>query len=186
MDVISAAEQIGKEMERIEKKRENVIASSRSIIRATKKIIHSIHVGEEYGTAVNDLKKDVLSLKGLESELVHSAEDALMEYSETCIFAAVVEKRDVPTYSELNVMSRAWALGLADSLGEIRRMILNLLLAGDKKNAEYLFKRMETICEAVMSFDVPDAILPIRRKQDVARSVTEKTRTDLVYSSLRS
>jgi translin len=30
-----------------------------------------------------------------------------------------------------------------------------------------------------MRFDYPDALIPIRRKQDVARSLVEKTRGDI-------
>jgi len=187
MNVMSMAEQIGREMEISEKKRESVISTSRIIIRKTKKVIHAIHQQEDHREAMKDLVKDVAVLvKDCDQEMMRNADDALMEFAEACIFEAVVLNKDIPSYSDLGVTSRAWALGLADSLGEIRRMILDLLLAGDSKRTEHLFKRMEDICEAVMSFDIPDAILPIRRKQDVARSVTEKTRTDLVYSCLRN
>jgi Predicted RNA-binding protein of the translin family len=187
MNVMSMAEQIGREMEISEKKRESVISSSRVIIRKTKKVIHAIHLQEDHHVEMKELVKDVAVLvNDLDAETMRSAEDALMEFSEACIFESVVLEKRIPSYSDLGITSRSWALGLADSLGEIRRMILNLLLTGDVRKAEYLFKRMEEICEAVMSFDVPDAVLPIRRKQDVARSVTEKTRTDLVYSSLRN
>ena len=187
MNVMSMAEGIGRELEASEKKRESVISSSRVIIRKTKKVIHAIHQQEDHRNAMDELVKDVAAIaKDLDQETMKSADDALMEFAEACIFESVVFEKDIPSYSDLGVTSRAWALGLADSLGEIRRMILNLLLAGNKERSEYLFKRMEEICEAVMSFDVPDAVLPMRRKQDVARSVTEKTRTDLVYSCLRN
>jgi Predicted RNA-binding protein of the translin family len=187
MNVMTMAEQIGKEMEISERKRESVIATSRIVIRKTKRIIHAIHQREDHRNAMNELANDVsLLIKDCDQETMRSADDALMEFAEACIFESVVFNKDIPSYSDLGITSRSWALGLADSLGEIRRMILNLLLTGDKERSEHLFKRMEEICEAVMSFDVPDAVLPIRRRQDVARSVTEKTRTDLVYSSLRS
>ena len=187
MNVISMTEEISRELEASEKKRESVISSSRSIIRKTKKVIHAIHQQEDHRKAMDGLVKDVAALVAdIDQETMRSAEDALMEFAEARIFESVVLEKEIPSYSDLGISSRAWALGLADSLGEIRRMILNLLLAGNKGKAEYLFKRMEEICEAVMSFDVPDAVLPIRRKQDVARSVTEKTRTGLVYSCLRN
>jgi len=187
MNVMSMAEEISREMETSEKKRESVISSSRVIIRKTKKVIHAIHQQDDHNDAMNELINDVAALvENLDQETMRSAEDALMEFAEACIFESVVFERDIPSYSDLRITSRSWALGLADSLGEIRRMILNLLLTGNKERSEYLFKRMEEICEAVMSFDIPDAVLPIRRKQDVARSVTEKTRTDLVYSCLRN
>ena len=46
-------------------------------------------------------------------------------------------------------------------------------------DARVLFERMEAVGDNVLGFDVPDAIAPIRRKQDVARSIIEKTRSDI-------
>jgi translin len=61
----------------------------------------------------------------------------------------------------------------------MRRALLDMLMEGDTERAGALFSEMEEICGEIMLFDVPDAILPIRRKQDVARGLKETTRTDL-------
>ena len=58
-------------------------------------------------------------------------------------------------------------------------MVLTYLIDGDIDNARELFDRMDSVGDDVLSFDVPDAIVPVRRKQDVARSIIEKTRSDI-------
>jgi translin len=41
---------------------------------------------------------------------------------------------------------------------------------------------MEDMFLVIMRFDYPDALIPIRRKQDVARSLVEKTRGDVAVA----
>jgi translin len=41
---------------------------------------------------------------------------------------------------------------------------------------------MEDMFLVIMRFDYPDAIVSIRRKQDVARSILEKTRGDVAVA----
>ena len=75
-------------------------------------------------------------------------------------------------------------MGMADTIGELRRIVLTHLMESDADTAKELFSVMEIMCEGLMMFDVPDAILPIRRKQDVARGVVEKTRSDLLNAKM--
>jgi len=175
-------------MEFLEIKREVLIAQSRSIIRGTKRVIHSIHLGEPFD--MRPLKKEMSILskeivKEPELQSFANVTDAMMEFSEAAILSAIVKNKPVPSFRDLGVTPQTWALGLADCLGEIRRLILDSMLKDDVKRAEKLFANMEEIYPMIMSFDVPDAILPIRRKQDIARSVVEKTRTDLVYALMK-
>lgn len=175
-------ERINERMEELESKREEIISLSRSIIRGTKRCIHSIHVGEPYD--LDPLRNDVQRLSALNAsqpELSSSSNvtDAMGEFAELCILSAIVNDKHIPSFEELGINPQGWVLGLADCLGEMRRLILDSLMKNDIKKAEKLFNEMGTIYEEIMLFDVPDAILPIRRKQDIARSVVEKTRTDL-------
>ena len=58
-------------------------------------------------------------------------------------------------------------------------------LADDKlSNAKTLFERMDAVGDDVLGFDVPDAIVPMRRKQDIARGVIEKTRSDVANATM--
>jgi predicted translin family RNA/ssDNA-binding protein len=42
---------------------------------------------------------------------------------------------------------------------------------------------MENIYQGIMRFDYPSALVPIRKKQDMARNLIEKTRGELVIAS---
>jgi len=174
---------VNERMDSLEALRERSLAASRSIIRGTKKAIHAIHSREDHETVLKDTVSGFNELYASicdEPEILFSGPvcDAMMELAEACVLSSVVLKKDVPSFTSLNITPQAWVLGLADCLGEMRRILLDRLMNDDIDGAREMFAEMEIVHEAVMSFDVPDAILPIRRKQDVARSVMERTRTD--------
>jgi translin len=185
-DTVAAA---NARMETLEKMRERSISLSRSVIRLTKNAIHAIHSGEEHESI---LKRAVSEYECLYADICSESEillsgpvgDAMMELSEACILSSIVLGKDVPSFTSMNVTPQAWVLGLADCLGELRRMLLTSLMNGDLREAKAVFGDMEIICNSVLSFDTPEAILPVRRKQDVARSVMERTRTDITNASL--
>lgn len=168
----------------IESSREDAIAMSRAIIRKTKNMIHAIHTGGEYGTLQKELEKDVAAMMSkLEKEpaILYSqtVTDAAAEYAEAMILSAVVEERTVPSFAALKISPGSWVLGFADAIGELRRLVLTYLMDGDVPKAERCFHRMEEMGAELMKFDVPDAIVPVRRKQDAARGIIEKTRSDV-------
>ena len=180
---------VNERMDSLETMRERSIASSRSVIRKTKAAIHDIHLRKDHDVhldnAVSEFNDMYQFIKN-EPEILFSGPvgDAMMELSEACILSSMVLGKDVPSYSSLNVTPQAWVLGLADSLGELRRILLDDLMNGRVDDAKEVFKQMEEVCGYVMSFDVPDAILPVRRKQDIARSIMERTRTDITNALL--
>ena len=180
---------VNERMYLIEAKRERSIASSRSVIRKTKRAIHDMHLRKDHAasleSAVNEFNDMYSEIKN-EPEILFSGPvgDAMMELAEACILSSMISGKDVPSYSSLNVTPQAWVLGLADSLGELRRMLLDDLMNGRIDDAKKVFRQMDEVCDHVLGFDVPDAILPVRRKQDIARSVMERTRTDLMNASL--
>ncbi len=132
--------------------------------------------------------REMISKLKDEPSVLYSAvvEDAMMEYSEALILSAIVRKKDIPSFESLKITPQAWMLGLADVIGELRRIILTNLMKGDMTKASYYFDIMEEIGNEVMSFDVPDAIVPIRRKQDIARGILEKTRSDMTNATIMS
>ena len=168
----------------LEKKRGTVLDSSRLIVRKTKSMIHAIHMGEDCTQISDSLEDDVgalLSAIGDEPSILCSGivQDTLSEYAEAMIFASVIRGVRIPSFNDLSISPQSWVVGLADSIGEMRRMILTYLADGKLSDARSLFEVMDAIGDDVLGFDVPDAIVPIRRKQDVARGVIEKTRSDL-------
>ncbi len=184
-------ESVNKRMSAIEAKRESAIAMSRAIIRKTKNMIHAVHTDEEFMSVQGELKtmvRDMISeLKNEPSVLYSSAvEDACMEYSEALILSSIVRKKDIPSFTTLKISPQSWMMGLADVIGELRRLVLTALMNGDMDKATYYFESMEEIGNEVMGFDIPDAIVPIRRKQDIARGILERTRSDMANAKIMS
>lgn len=157
---------------------------SRKIIRMTKAAIHAIHEGQRDPQALPALQTELDALVAALLDTPGALEDpavgdAMIEYAETALFDSAVRGAPLPSCRELRITPAAWTLGLGDSVGELRRVLLRDLMAGDLAAAQTIFGRMEEMGDALLSLDVPDAIAPIRRKQDLARGVIEKSRTDL-------
>jgi translin len=155
-------------------------------------MIRGLHRREDVKEHLKDLKDEVSRLSGLVVEhpdiaLAGYVESALQEYAEVTILMSMLDKDDVPSPEELGIGSVPFLLGLADTVGELRRFALDELKSGNVEKANELLEKMEDIFTALMRFDYPDAILPVRRKQDIVRSLLEKTRGEVaVATSTRS
>ena len=68
-------------------------------------------------------------------------------------------------------------------IGELRRKALDTILNGDSKESQQYLSIMEELYDAVNQFEYPSGLLPIKRKQDIARSLVEKTRGELAVAS---
>ena len=178
----SAAE----ELEGIENERETAIAGSRRVIRLSKSTIHAIHVGEDFSEPASEMRGAVSDLLPAGSRRVDfgPVQDALMEYSEAAILASIVAEGRIPSFSEIGVPAGPWVLGLADSVGELRRIVTTRLMDGDMEGARRFFGIMEEISGEIMMLDVPDAVAPVRRKQDIVRGIMDRTRSDMTTASM--
>lgn len=169
------------ELVRKEEARELALVLSRDIIRKTKNAIHEIHVGKDNGKTMLELENDMDSMVSkLDDSSLRSGpvKDAMMEYAEASIFTAVYLKDIIPSYKDLNIDASSWVLGLADVVGELRRLVLTCLVDADYDNAKYYFQCMDEITEEIMMYDIADTVSSIRKKQDAVRAIMERTRSD--------
>jgi translin len=175
-------------MSSLEKDKEAAIRSSRAILRLSKKSIHAIHSREDPSSSLDEMRATMDAL--LESchdpavLMCGPVQDCMCEYAEAAILHAAVSGAHIPGHEELRLTPSAWILGLCDCEGELRRMVTSCLMDGDMGSAKIAFQKMEEVHVQVMSFDVPDAIAPVRRKQDVARGVMDKTRSEMLYATI--
>lgn len=186
LDVV--VQKLESELDEKDQIREVAIKSSRAIVRLSGSVIRSTHTKETSQAALEELKDEVSRLTSLLSEhpelsYAGYVETAFQEYAEAGIVMSILEKDDVPSPEELGVQSVPYLLGLGDCVGELRRFCLDELKAGRVRDANRFLERMEDIFVALMRFDYPDAIVAIRRKQDVARSILEKTRGEVAVSA---
>lgn len=174
-----------------EESRENAIKLSRTITRSSKKVIHSIHDGNVDVEETERMKKmagELISDMDRNSALTYTgpASDALSEYAEAMILNGILSDNSVPSFEDLSIDERSWVLGLADVVGELRRVVLKNLMSGDIDFALSVYESMEEIVHYLLMFDVPDPIVPLRRKQDIARGIMERTRSDIATAVVMS
>jgi len=168
--------------------REVALKSARAIARMAGNMLRGIHRGMDGKAEMNVLRDEVMRLKSLladhpELESAGYVESALQEYAEVGIIMSMLEVDEVPSPGDLGIGNVPYLLGLGDSIGELRRFCLDELKTGKMARANYYLERMEDIFTAIMRFDYPDAIVPLRHKQDVARSLLEKTRGEVAVAA---
>ena len=167
--------------------REIAIKSSRAIIRLSGSAVHRLHKGEDIQEDLHSALNEVDRLRGLLQEhpdLWNSGlvSDALQEVSEAAIVDSLVRGKDLPWPDDLGVTAPSYLLGLADAIGEVRRLVLKDLQEGNVDRASEYLDVMEEMYLVLMRFDHPQALVPVKRKQDVARSLVEKTRGDVALA----
>ncbi|MDI6654741.1 MAG: translin family protein [Candidatus Hydrothermarchaeota archaeon] len=183
MNLNGIINEIKKELDGKDKRREEVFASAREIRRISTKAMREIHKEnyEEARVLIQNSKAMVSKLSS-EDPAFSFLQEALQEYSEAVLTYAFLKKEKIPTPLELDIPSEAYVLGLADSIGELRRYILDVIRKDDFKEVEYFIDLMDEIFHEIMAFDYPSAIIPIRRKQDIARILLEKTRGEVTLA----
>ena len=106
--------------------------------------------------------------------------DAQKEYAEACITFALIHGTPVPEAAQLGVPMPAYLNGLGESVGEMRRFILDSLRRGETSRCEELLDTMDEVYGVLMAMDYPDTVTHgLRRNSDAARGLIERTRGDL-------
>lgn len=162
---------------------------SRKIIRKTKTAIHGIHAGQRDPELIDSISSDLAGLVEAVAgypKLVYGTdvESAMMEFAETVIYDYALRGEEIPPYRVLEITPAAWVLGLADSIGELRRDMLDRLMKGNLPEATRIFSKMEELCDVLMTLDIKDSVVPVRRKQDIARGIMDRSRTDITTASM--
>jgi translin len=86
----------------------------------------------------------------------------------------------------IKVPSIEYTLGLADVIGEYRRLSLDTLREGDVEKGEEYLKLMDEIFIELLELDEAYMHVPgLRRKTDVARKIIEITRGDITQEVRR-
>ena len=162
--------------------REIAIKSARVITRLSGSIVHAIHSGGETSLMMHEAIDETHRLRSLLDAYSGLVEGALQELAEATILIALLNDEDIPDPDHMGIPVNAYLLGLADTVGELRRFALEKLREGKPEESAKYLDIMEEIFQMIMMFDYPDALISIRRKQDIARSLLEKTRGDVAVA----
>jgi len=184
------AERIRESFEVRTQARDHALAQTRTLTRYSANAIRAVHrnerqiVKENLDKARQLVEKLHTNLKDY-PDLYHAGytQDALKEYAEANIVYALIKNSDLPDPEELGLEPATYLKGLAEAVGELRRRCLDILRHGHSKEAERLLQHMDDIYAVLVTMDFPDAITGgLRRLTDIARSLTERTRGDMMIS----
>lgn len=176
--------EIGKQLEDKDTVRELALKSSRTIERLSRQMIQDIHNGEWTREKFNDALQEVSKVKSILEDYPELFDSGLLrngfqELAEAHILWSISRDQEPMSPKELEITQSSYLIGLGDVVGELRRMILDSLIQGDIERAMVFMDKMESIKDMLMEFDFPNAIVPIKNKQDIARDLVEKTRGDI-------
>lgn len=167
--------------------REVAMKSCRAITRLSTAITQGVHKKQDVAGIFTEARGEANRLRSLVQEhpdLLHAGfvQSAFQELCESAILLAVIHGEKLPLPKELGATDASYLLGMADAIGELRRFTLECLRAEDVDSAALYLEKMEKFYEVLLRFNYPNALLSIRRKQDIARSLIEKTRGELTVA----
>ena len=176
-----------------DKVRENAHENMRKATSLSKQTILLIHQKrvEESKAALEkakELTSNLQVLAGAYPDIVYGGmfSAALQEYSEANIFLKLTEADKFISPSDINVPAVEYALGLADVIGEFRRLSLDALREGDVDKGEKCLQTMDEIYIELQALDEAYMLVPgLRRKSDIARRIIEATRGDITQEVRR-
>jgi translin len=170
--------------------REKALRSCRQVIRYSADAIRAVH-RQEHDKAKQLLDSAHKLLQELNHDLarhgklLHSGfiHDAQKEFAEGCITLALIAGEDLPKPRTLGVSNAAYLDGLGESVGELRRYILDNLRRDDFSRCEELLTIMDEIYGILITMDFPELLAHgLRRTTDAVRGIIERTRGDLTVS----
>jgi translin len=173
--------------------REETHESMRKATSLSKQAILLIHQKRlvDAKTMVENAKEKIVNLQAEAEkypEIVYGGmlSAALQEYSEANIFLALVNEGRFVMPAEIEVPSVDYVLGLADVIGEYRRLALDNLRDGEVNKGEECLRVMDEIFIQLLSLDEAYMLVPgLRHKSDIARRIIESTRGDITIEVRR-
>jgi translin len=170
--------------------REKALRSCRQVIRYSGDAIRAVHRQEQdkarqFLDSAHQLLRELSYDLAGHGRLLHSGfvHDAQKELAEGYITLALIAGEDLPKPRALDVSNAAYLDGLGESVGELRRYILDSLRRGDFSRCDELLSIMEEIYGVLITMDFPELLAHgLRRTTDNIRGIIERTRGDLTVS----
>lgn len=186
----AVAEQVRERFAAKHRAREQALAASRDAIRHSANAIRAIHrndVGQahELLEAARSKVTDAKQALADHPDIFHAGfvHDAQKEYAEASLTIALVRGEPLPLPDALGVEYAAYLNGMGETVGELRRYLLDSLRTGDMARCESLLNVMDDLYGVLVTIDYPDAITGgLRRTTDVTRGILERTRGDLTVA----
>ena len=185
--------EVKEELIQKEEVRENAQKNMRKATSLSKQAILLMHQKkfDKAGKSIENAKEIISKLQISAREypdIIYSGmfSAALQEYAEANVFQGLIKEARFVTPNEINVPALDYVLGLADVIGEYRRLVLDALREGEVKKGEEGLKIMDESYIELMALDEAYMLVPgLRRKCDMARRIIEATRGDVTQEVRR-
>ncbi|MGI5819426.1 MAG: hypothetical protein ACOX9R_15160 [Armatimonadota bacterium] len=188
------ADRAREHLESIHADREKAYTTSREVVQAASATIKAVHRGEfdiarEQVQRTRELHDQMMAAVEASPEIGYSGfvGDAAREYAEAALVLALIAEDELPGPGDVGVDHADWLNGLGDTVGELRRHVLDLIRHDEVDSAEKYLEMMDEIYQTIMSFDYPQAVTKgLRTRSDQARGAVERTRGDLTNALRQS
>jgi len=182
-----------REFEVEEELKDALVALARRIIKASGDAVVAIHRGSEEEASrlieeASRLVEEALIKAEERPEYLHLGPlpQAFKEYVEAQVLLALWRCTRLPKPEELRVPSKPYVYGLAEVVGEVRRLMMEAIRRDRLEEAEEWFKVLEFLYRALRELEVYRGVLPeIKGRVDQVRRVVEASRGDLALISQR-
>ena len=170
--------------------RERGLAVSREVVRFSANAIRAVH-REDFAEALRliglarERLEDTAPIRDESPEIYFAGflSDARKEYAEANITLAVISGDPIPRSDDLELDASAYLNGMAETIGEIRRYILDTLRRDSFHRCQELMEVMDEIYSVLVTVDFPEGVTGgLRRNTDQMRGVLERTRGDLTMA----
>ncbi len=161
-------------------RRDRLLKESRDVITSSSRAIISVHQGK-----MKDAARELSKARALLSSLKKSGGGPVSrylispetEYVEASAVLALAQGKTIPSRDALGASPEAYLLGLLDTVGELKRLVLDSIMGGRMAKAKGYFAIMEDLYSVCSPMAVYDHVVNgTRRKIDVARMLVEDTR----------
>ncbi|ADC66163.1 Translin [Ferroglobus placidus DSM 10642] len=179
-------EELKKILEEKEAAREELIKLSRDMRLNSSKAIAYIHAGnfekaEKHLKKAEEVFERIKKFKEKFWDIYYLSFDAMQEFVEAIVFKNVVENLSLEVELPEGLEPAPILGGFADSIGEMRRYALTLLVKNNVEVAKKVLELMEELYFKLVEFTFHDKITGnLRPKLDVARNSIERTKSDLL------
>jgi translin len=170
--------------------RDHAVTHGRQVIRHAANAVRALHRADQ-----DEADSLLLQARTLLDDIRETAkpspsvywagyvQDAMKEYAEAEITAAILRGTSLPTPDSLGIEDAPWLNALAEAASELRRDTLDALRSNDMQRAESLMTSMDAIYGSLVTVDFPDAVTGgLRRTTDQLRAVLERTRGDVTVA----
>ncbi|MGD0395553.1 MAG: RNA-binding protein [Nitrososphaerales archaeon] len=161
-------------------RRDRLLKESRDVITSSSRAIISVHQGK-----MKDAARELSVARAILSSLKKSGGGPVSrylispetEYVEATAVFALAQGKTIPSRDALGASPEAYLLGLLDTVGELKRLVLDSIMSGKMAKAKGYFAIMEDLYSVCSPMAVYDHVVNgTRRKIDVARMLVEDTR----------